>query len=91
MNLLNPDVRDLVFTAFCFGIAAGLSISYLMTAIVWRMTMTIRIADAADRVAEKLRQEAQIELNERLIEQGHARLVSFTRAGKTKPASAVRP
>jgi len=70
MRFFNPDVHDLVLTAFCFGIVAGVLISYLMVAVVWRFC-------AAIRIAERSRQRAEIELNDRLLAEGRARVLAL--------------
>jgi hypothetical protein len=77
MRFFNPDVHDLVLTAFCFGIVAGVLISYLMVAVVWRFCAAIRIAEAAANVAERSRQRAEIELNDRLLAEGRARVLAL--------------
>jgi hypothetical protein len=74
MNLATASIQDLLSTAFFFGMAAGLLVAYLMVALVWRMTVTLRVSAAAERIAENAQRTAEMQLVEARLQTGRADL-----------------
>ena len=74
MNSINHDIHALIGIAFFFGLSAGLLISYLMVAIVYRWTASMRVAAMARLVAEAARQAAELKVVEAKLGQGRSEL-----------------
>lgn len=74
MNLASADINQLIGVAFFFGMAAGLLISYLIVAMVYRFTLSVRVVEAAERVAIQARQMAELQVIEARLADRHSEL-----------------
>ena len=77
MNIDAYSTGDLVEFAFFAGLGAGLLISYLMCAIVWRWCAAYKVAEIAARMAEKAALDAEIRVDQARLERGKLALISL--------------